>query len=134
MTLKQALAALERAGTAQNRKVYARHGVRDPMYGVSFAMGGKLRAELYIDSGDGDSNLALFEDILQHKPAIETQVGEELSWEELQGRRACRIAIYGLGDVLETDKHDAFIDWMFDRSHRLRVALKPIAAQLTSDG
>jgi 3-methyladenine DNA glycosylase AlkD len=31
------LAELERLGTAQNRKVYARHGVGGPMYGVSFA-------------------------------------------------------------------------------------------------
>ncbi len=40
------LAELEALGTAQNRKVYARHGVNEPMFGVSFAhlrkMGKKL--------------------------------------------------------------------------------------------
>jgi 3-methyladenine DNA glycosylase AlkD len=32
-----ALAALEQAGTEQNRKVYRRHGYPEPMFGVSFA-------------------------------------------------------------------------------------------------
>lgn len=37
MTLAQALAALEKAGTAQNRKVYAKHGVGPAQFGVAFA-------------------------------------------------------------------------------------------------
>jgi hypothetical protein len=42
MELKRALAALEAAGTAQNRKVYRRHGVSNPLYGVSYAIQGQL--------------------------------------------------------------------------------------------
>lgn len=42
MTLAEAMAELERAGTAQNRKVYARHGVGEPMFGVSYAELGRL--------------------------------------------------------------------------------------------
>ena len=42
MDLKSVLASLEAAGTAQNREVYRRHGVGDPLYGVSYAMQGKL--------------------------------------------------------------------------------------------
>jgi len=38
MSFAEAMAALEAAGTAQNRKVYARHGAREPMFGVSFAV------------------------------------------------------------------------------------------------
>ena len=37
MTLDEVLTALDRAGTAQNRKVYARHGVKPPLFGVSYA-------------------------------------------------------------------------------------------------
>jgi 3-methyladenine DNA glycosylase AlkD len=37
MTRDEALKALERAGTAQNRKIWLKHGVRRPMYGVSYA-------------------------------------------------------------------------------------------------
>jgi 3-methyladenine DNA glycosylase AlkD len=38
MTYKQAMAALKKAGTAQNRKIYGKHGVRGEMFGVSFAV------------------------------------------------------------------------------------------------
>lgn len=37
MTAKEVMAALEKAGTAQNRKVYPRHGIGGAMFGVSFA-------------------------------------------------------------------------------------------------
>lgn len=43
MTFAEAMAALEAAGTAQNRKVYARHGATEPMFGVSFAVMKELR-------------------------------------------------------------------------------------------
>jgi len=42
MTLKQALAALKKGGTAQNRKIYGRHGVSGEMFGVSYALQKKL--------------------------------------------------------------------------------------------
>lgn len=49
MNTKEALAALEAAGTAQNRKVYARHGVNGACYGVSYANQGKLRKRIGTD-------------------------------------------------------------------------------------
>jgi 3-methyladenine DNA glycosylase AlkD len=42
MNLQQAMQQLEEMGTAQNRKVYARHGVSDEMFGVSYANLNKL--------------------------------------------------------------------------------------------
>src|SRR5262245_52553297 len=37
MSLAEAMSALEKAGSAQTRKTYARHGVEGDMFGVSFA-------------------------------------------------------------------------------------------------
>lgn len=37
MTLQQTMHELEKAGSAQTRKTYARHGAPEPMFGVSFA-------------------------------------------------------------------------------------------------
>jgi 3-methyladenine DNA glycosylase AlkD len=37
MTLAETMSALEKAGSAQTRKTYARHGATEPMFGVSFA-------------------------------------------------------------------------------------------------
>jgi len=37
LSLAETLRALEQAGSAQTRKIYARHGAQEPMFGVSFA-------------------------------------------------------------------------------------------------
>jgi hypothetical protein len=37
MTLAETMRELEKAGSAQTRKTYARHGAEEPMFGVSFA-------------------------------------------------------------------------------------------------
>lgn len=49
MTKTEVLRKLKAVGTAQNRKVYARHGVRGKMYGVSFADLDKLKKKLKTD-------------------------------------------------------------------------------------
>lgn len=49
MSLKEAMAALEKAGTAQARKTYARHGASEPMFGVPFGALKKLLNKIKID-------------------------------------------------------------------------------------
>lgn len=49
MTLAEAMAALESAGSAQTRKTYARHGVEQPMFGVSFATLKTLMKRIRVD-------------------------------------------------------------------------------------
>ncbi|MBD3297111.1 MAG: DNA alkylation repair protein, partial [candidate division Zixibacteria bacterium] len=49
MTLKQVLAELKNMGTAQNVKVYKRHGAGDNLYGVSFANLGTLKKKIKVD-------------------------------------------------------------------------------------
>jgi Domain of unknown function (DUF4268)/TIR domain len=97
--------------------------IKGTVYGSNFAAGGRLRTELYIDSGDAEANLELFRTLKERAKAIEEAYGKALSWEELPGRRACRIADYADGDVSNTDQHDAYIDWFFDAGIRLRGAL-----------
>jgi 3-methyladenine DNA glycosylase AlkD len=53
MNTKDVLKRLEALGTAQNRKVYARHGVTGPAFGVSYANLNELAREL-----KGDQDLA----------------------------------------------------------------------------
>lgn len=43
------MAFLEEAGTAQNRKVYARHGAAEPMFGVSYKSLGVIRKRIGAD-------------------------------------------------------------------------------------
>ena len=49
MTPAQAMKALKAAGTEQNRKIYPRHGVTAPLFGVSFADLRKFRKRIGID-------------------------------------------------------------------------------------
>jgi len=49
MTTKSVVAELQALGTAQNRQVYARHGVGTKLYGVSYANLGKLRKKIGLD-------------------------------------------------------------------------------------
>jgi len=46
MPLTQTMKALKSLGTAQNRKVYARHGVTGDAYGVSYAHLGQLKKKI----------------------------------------------------------------------------------------
>jgi 3-methyladenine DNA glycosylase AlkD len=49
MTLAQAMATLEQAGSEQTRKIYRRHGAAEPLFGVSFAMLQSLRKAIGLD-------------------------------------------------------------------------------------
>jgi 3-methyladenine DNA glycosylase AlkD len=49
MTLAEAMRELESYGTAQNRKIYARHGVRGEMFGVSYANLYKMQKKIKVD-------------------------------------------------------------------------------------
>ncbi len=99
-----------------------------PQFRVSFAAGGQLRSVLYIDYPSPDAVDHLFGFLTERKAEIESAYGSPLTWEELAGRRARRIADYRPGDVSEIGEHDTYIDWFFDTGARLRQALAGSAA------
>ncbi len=49
MTLQEAMKQLESVGTAQNRKVWSRHGVKEEMFGVSYANLYKFQKQIKVD-------------------------------------------------------------------------------------
>lgn len=49
MSLAEVMSALEKSGTEQNRKTWARHGVTGPMFGVSFAYLKTLMKRIKVD-------------------------------------------------------------------------------------
>lgn len=63
-------------------------------FGWVFAPQSRFRAEVYIDTGDRERNLAIFEALQQQREDIERGVGVPLDWQALEGRRATRIAAY----------------------------------------
>lgn len=101
--------------------------IKGTLIGSNFAQGGQIRTELYIDTGDADANTSLLTQLRDHRQDIEAAFGSPLSWEDLEGRRACRIAIYATGDAANQAAWDQYIDWFFDTGTRLRLALAPYA-------
>jgi len=91
-----------------------------------FVSKGRIRHELYIDTGDAEQNTALFEQFETQREAFEAAYGRALTFEPLPDRRACRIADYTTGDVTVTDQHGHYIAWFLDCGERLRAALSAI--------
>jgi len=77
------------------------------------------------DRGDPAENLELFYRLSADKENIETEIGEALSWEELAGKRACRIALYREGSVENEDKHEEYIAWLTEILQRFRTTFTP---------
>jgi 3-methyladenine DNA glycosylase AlkD len=82
MSAVEVLKELEACGTAQNRKIYARHGVKDEMYGVSTANLKKIQKKIKTDhqlalalwdSGNADARI-LATMIADPKQATEEQI------------------------------------------------------------
>ena len=100
-------------------------------YSSTFAWQDRLRHELYIGTGDGEKNKAIFEHLRNRREQLEGEYGSALSWEDLPGKRACRLADYTDGcSVLDRERHDEYIDWLLDAGVRLRRALKIVALPL----
>ncbi len=97
MDLGTAIGRLEAAGTEQNRRIYRRHGARDPLFGVSFAVIDKVAREAKRDQALADGLWATGNydaRILACKvsdPAVATEADLD--------RRLAEIDVYVLVDV-----------------------------------
>jgi len=92
----------------------------------------RLRVEAYVDSGDADTTEQLFESLLEDKATIEAAVGEQLEWDRLDNRRACRISLYfpdGLR-VHEKNRWPEAQAWLIDSLGRMRNAFAPRLTEL----
>ena len=104
--------------TSDNSKVYK--------YSTSFSQGGRVRAEIYIDTGDKLRNEAIFDELYTQKEAIEAAYGSALEWEKLETKRACRIAIYIDGDIdVDSEKLAEIKKWVVANLLRMKQILPP---------
>ncbi len=95
-------------------------------YGTSFALGARVRAEIYIDQGDAEENSRLFEYLMSAKEQIEQGFGEPFEWEALDEKRACRIAVYRPGSIeVSEGMLDEIRDWAIDRLLKIKKVFEP---------
>lgn len=109
-----------RAGQPQSWYSFS-SSVRGFVYGVNFPSGERVCAELYIDGGDEDWNLEALRVLRAQAAEIEKEFGEKLDWQEMENRRACRVALYRKGSIMDPqDKLDEYMAWGIEKILRFR--------------
>ncbi|MBW4436668.1 MAG: DUF4268 domain-containing protein [Pleurocapsa minor GSE-CHR-MK-17-07R] len=86
------------------------------VFSLSFTSDRRFRIELYIDSGEKNKNKAIFNRIIENRQNLENTLREALSWESMENKRACRIAIYAPGSIEDSDSQlSGLIEWAANR-------------------
>ena len=122
-----------KAGQPQNWYSFS-SGVSGMTYGANFSQGGKARAELYIDLGDHEKNKYVFDQLFNMKGEIEGSLGQEISWERLDNKRASRLALYIDGSIEESDSElEKIKNWHIEQLLKLKSALGKKIGQLSKE-
>lgn len=120
-------------GTSQNWYEFS-SGISGIRYSASFARGGKVRAEIYIDQGDQEQNKNLFDALKQREEAITSHWGSQLEWERLDDKRASRIAIYREGRIESSDSElEEIRKWHIEKLLKLKEVFGPELKEIISD-
>ncbi len=91
---------------------------------LSFTRGQRLRLECYIDAGDVIENERIYGSMLARKEQMEMTVGCELTWEHLEGRRACRVALYTPGSITDdAESLERLVGWTVEYAPRFHEAI-----------
>ena len=76
----------------------------------------------------------MFDKLVSEQRFLESKFGEELSWERLDERRACRVAVYRPGSI-EDDQQTLEVvrGWMIERILKLKDIFGWRLAKLLDD-
>jgi len=121
-----------RVGQPQNWYSFA-SGISGITYSASLVLGDRARAEVYIDVGDAEENKSIFDALHEDRETIERQFGSQLSWEPLDERRACRIAVYRPGSIEASSEELGEIrKWMATNLLKLKEIFGPRLAEVVA--
>lgn len=122
-----------KAGQPQNWYSFS-SGVSGLTYGANFSQGGKARTELYIDLGDQEKNKYVFDQLSNMKDELEGSLGEPLSWERLDNKRASRLALYTDGSIEDSDAElEKIKEWHIERLLKLKSIFGNKIGKLSKD-
>lgn len=98
-------------------------GVRACPYSLIFNQK-ELRVELWLSKADAEKNIFLFEYLKSQKDSIHKAFGAELDWQDLPGKKSCRVQYALPVDGFNRDRWPEWIDWHFTNMTKLESALK----------
>ncbi len=124
------------ARIAQPHSWYAfASGVSGVQHSVSFTQGARVRTEIYIDLGDLEANKALFDRLRMRAEELETALGETLTWERLDEKRASRIAAYREGSIEASAQELSDIhSWAIAMLLKFRDVFVPVVREEVQSG
>lgn len=121
-----------RAGQPQSWYSFS-SGIRGVTYGANFAMGGRARTELYIDQGNSEQNKELFDALQAKATDIENTYGSRFTWERLDDKRACKIALYRDAVIDSADNElEQIRQWHVDNLLKIKKVFFPILQEITT--
>ena len=87
-----------------------------------------LCSEIYFGDPSPEVNTARFEELRSHQSEFESIVGAEVDWQELEGRKACRVAVYRPNSsIAQRDEWSSYIDWFLETQERIRRGWHAVA-------
>jgi hypothetical protein len=136
MSIAETMRELEKAGSAQTRKTYARHGAEEPMFGVSFAVLKTMMKRIGVDhelalalweTGNFDArNLAVkIVDPARMSPADLDRWAREASPSRMCGGYVAMLAAEGPHGAAKA------AEWLGSKDERERRAAWPLLGQLS---
>ena len=106
--------------------------------GVTLVLGfivprSKVFAEVYIDLKSKTKNLDVLLSLKASQHEIEKEIGCELFWDEIQGKRACRIRLVRDGHIDDSSNHAEIVQWLMGAHVGLKKAFRPRVDALPSE-
>jgi hypothetical protein len=98
-------------------------GVRACPYSLIFNQK-ELRVELWLSKADAEKNTFLFEHLRGQQESIHKAFGTELDWQDLPGKKSCRIQYALPVDGFNKDRWSEWVDWHLTNMTKLEKALK----------
>ena len=101
---------------------YLRRGVS---LNLAFIKSGEVSVEIYIDLGDAQKNDDVLMALAEDKASIEREIGKPLHWQDLPGKRACRIRLAIPGTIDNSQNHPTLIRELVQQHSAFKRVFKP---------
>ena len=101
---------------------------------ATFAQGGKIRSELYIDLKSQEQNKFIFDRLYENKALIEQEIGEEFQWERLDDKQASRLAFISDGNIeASAENLDTYRNWHISHLLKLKSVMPKYISKLAAE-